>query len=326
MSDIYLSIVLNHASSFGRIKKTIRHIARQTALHDLELILVSNASNASDLDISELNQIPNWKQVVLPKVPYGAIGWAAGINASAGQAVVLAEDHSFPEPRWAEVLIQRQKQGFHIVAPRVLNGNPGTLVSWANFQLTFIEFYLPQASGEAERGPGHNSSYDKKALLSMDGDLATWLVSEWVLHEAMKARGYRIFLDVDIATHHVNLSKLGALFRHSFYGGRIIGSERSKSWPLPRRLFQAAAFPLVPLLRTYRLLKWLNRKEARSEVRFLEAFPFTLAALVCHAAGEAAGYLFGEGQVMAIYQAFEISRIDYVIDQELNLLLEDFVA
>ena len=326
MSDIYLSIILNHASSFDRIKKTVRHIARQTALHDLELVLVSNASNASDLDISELNQIPNWRQVVLPKVPYGAIGWAAGISAAAGQAVVLAEDHSFPEPRWAEVLIQRQKQGFQVVAPRVLNGNPGTLVSWANFQLTFIEFYLPQVSGEAPRGPGHNSCYDKKALLSMDGDLATWLVSEWVLHEAMKARGYRIFLDVDVATHHVNLSKFGALFRHSFYGGRIIGSERSKSWPMTRRLFQAAAFPLVPLLRTYRLSKWLNRKEARSEVRFLEALPLTFAALVCHAAGEAAGYLFGEGQVMESYQAFEISRIDYVIDQELNLLLEDFVA
>ncbi len=326
MSDSYLSIVLNHASSFDRIRKTVRHIARQTALQELELILVSNASNASDLDLSELNRIPNWRQVVLPKVPYGAIGWAAGIEAASGQAVVLAEDHSFPEPRWAEVLIQRQKQGFHVVAPRVLNGNPGTLVSWANFQLTFIEFYLPQASGEVSRGPGHNSCYDKKALLSMGGDLAAWLVSEWVLHEAMKARGYRIFLDVDVATHHVNLSKLGALFSHSYYGGRIIGSERSKSWPLFRRLFQAAAFPLVPLLRTYRLSQWLDRKEARSEVRFLQALPFTFAALVCHAAGEATGYLFGVGHVMSIYQAFEISRMDYVIDQELNLLLDGLVT
>jgi len=321
--SIVLSIILNHAQGFEAIRKTLRHITLQTALHELELILVSNASNASDLDLAQLSQIPNWKQVVLPKVPYGAIGWAAGIEAATGQAVVLAEDHSFPEPRWAEVLIQRQGEGFQVVAPRVLNGNPATLVSWANFQLTFIEFFLPQNSGAVLRGPGHNTCYDRKALLGMEGDLASWLVSEWVLHEAMRSKGHRAFLDVDAVTHHVNLSKSRALFSHSYYGGRIIGSERAKPWPLVKRLLYASAFPMVPLLRLLRLMQWLNRKQSRLEVRFFKALPWTLSALLCHAAGEAVGYLFGVGQSMASYQAFEIRRIDYVLDRERDLLLED---
>lgn len=323
MSQVFLSVVLNHVAGFESIRKTVRHLARQTALQDLELIIVSNSSNAENLNLSELNRIPSWKQVVLPVVPYGAFGWAAGIQAAAGQAVVLAEDHSFPEPRWAELLIQRQKEGFQVVAPRVLNGNPETLVSWANFQLTFIEFFLPRTSGEAPRGPGHNTCYDKKALLGMGGDLVAWLVSEWVLHEAMKSQGHRIFLDVDAVTHHVNLSRPGALFSHSFLGGRIIGSERAKLWPLLKRLLYAAAFPLVPLLRLRRLIQWLDRPDSKREVRFFKSLPLTLAALLCHAAGEAVGYLFGTGNSMSSYQAFEIRRIDYVLDRERDLLMED---
>jgi len=319
---IKLSVVLNHAGAFESIRKTIRHVGEQTALSEMELILVSTEVNARTIDRATLVSIPRWRSVIVSELPYGAAGWAAGIREAVGAAVVLVEDHSYPSPNWAATLIEGHKMGYAVVVPEMKNGNPTTLVSWANFHLTFIEWFRPKGCGEVPRGPGHNSSYDKSALLEMGGDLTRWLLSEAVLHEKMVSKGLRIFLDARCFTRHVNLSKPQALLSHSFHGGRLFGSSRAMNWGLLKRVVYALSFPLVPVVRLKRLFGFLHEPDRRKEAKLFRALPWTAAALMCHAFGEAVGYLRGSGNSISVYQAFETRRLDFVVESDRNLILE----
>ncbi len=315
-------MILNHAGSFDSIRKTIAHVARQTAVEELELIVVCEKGRAGTVDAAALTGIPIWQVVEVEGLAYGAIGWAAGIHAARGKAVVMAEDHSFPAANWAEMLMARQREGYAVIAPAVENGNPGTAVSWANFQLTFIEWFRPGGSGEVRRGPGHNSCYDRGKLLAMGGEMSKWLVSEGFLQDEMQRRGHRVYLEAATRTRHVNISLLRGLWGHSYLGGRIFGGFRAANWPFWKKLIYAGGFWLVPWLRLLRLFQMLATPEQRREARLWTALPLTLSALYCHAFGEAVGTLAGPGEAMLSYQAFETRRLDFVVESEKKLLLD----
>jgi hypothetical protein len=322
MSKFRLAVVLNQVGEFALIRKTVQHIARQTALSELELLIVCTKEVVGRIDGVVMSAIPNWRAVVVDELPYGAVGWAAGIAAADAEAVVLAEDHSYPEPNWAETLIEGHGRGYAMVAPEIRNGNPGTLVSWANFQLCFVEWFMPGKSGEVARGPGHNTSYLRSALLGMNLNLAEALISEIALHEKMTSCGHRMYLDGRTSTRHLNMSKPSALLAHSFLGGRIFGDLRSREWPLAKKAVYAIGFPLVPVLRIKRLFEGMETEEKRRESRLFAAMPWTVLGLFAHAIGEVTGYLFGVGNAMEGYQAFESRRIDFILPSERKLILD----
>lgn len=69
---------------------------------------------------------------------------ASGIRAASAPIVVLTEDHSFPEPGWAEALIRAHQQPWAVVGPVILNANPGSRVSWANLIIEYNEWLAPR--------------------------------------------------------------------------------------------------------------------------------------------------------------------------------------
>lgn len=315
-----LSAVLCCIGEFDSVRKTIRHLAAQTAVADIELILVCSPTAAAGVDSAEMDRLPRWRLFVLENLLYNAVGWAAGIKAASAPAVVLTEDHSFPDPTWAAELIRCHRNGHPVIAPVIDNGNPLSTTSRVNFLLCFVEWFRLPASGSVPRGPGHNTCYDRDLLLRFCKDLADDLTSESALHERLAAAGHQAYFTKDARTSHVNISLLPALLAQSFIGGRIFGEQRAKDWPLVKRLIYAAAFPLVPPLRLSRILALLP-PSARAEIHLYSLLPLTCFALLLHALGEACGYVFGARGSMLRYQAFESFRSRFVCAADKALLI-----
>jgi len=207
------------------------------------------------------------------------------------------------------------------VAPAVSNANPRSLISWANFLLCFLDWYSPEHSGPVPAGPGHNTSYKRSVLLEYQ-DLEDWLSSERVLHFDFAAKGLTILLNTRAATHHVNISRPGSYLAQSFLGGRLFGGSRSANWPRMKTAIHALAFPLAPAIRLSRMLKALNTRGKRQESRFVAAFPWILAGLVCHALGEALGYVSGVGNARQRYVDFEARRSEHVNQRDRWILAD----
>ena len=277
----------------------------------MEVIVVATSAKAPLVDTGDLESFAAWQVVTIPEMHTGAAGWAAGIPRARSPLVVLCEDHSFPDPEWAAALIAAHRQDYAAVGPVMRNANPETLVSWANFLLCFCEYYSIDRSQAVSSCPGHNTCYRRDVLLDYS-DLENWLTSERVLHLDMEAKGHKLMLDPAAATNHVNMSLPRSYLKHSLLGGRVFGALRASQWSTVQAWLHALAFPLVPPIRLWRLLKLLNTPAKRRESRFWKALPWIMAGLLMHAVGEAVGYITGEGDSVDTYNSFEMYRREHL--------------
>jgi hypothetical protein len=321
-----LSAILPMARGFAAIRKTVGILCRQTACQQLELVIVTTPEQVAELDRTMLSPLAAWQVVTIPSMPTLYVGWTAGIRAAKAPAVVLCEDHSFPEPNWAQALIEAHRGNYAAVAPAVKNGNPESLISWANFLLCFIEWFSPEESRPVMFGPGHNTSYKRDVLLGYDSQLESWLNPERLLQFELIDKGHRLFLESRAATNHVNISLAGSYFSQSFLGGRIFGASRAARWSRGRAWMQALAFPLIPVVRLKRILGNLDTPARRKASKFWTALPWTMAGLCLHAFGEAVGYVVGAGNSDSRYLSFESRRGDHVKASDKPLLMESAPA
>jgi GT2 family glycosyltransferase len=230
---------------------------------------------------------------------------AAGIRSASAPVVALAEDHSFPSPRWAEALVEAHRGPWAAVGPAVRNGNPHSRISRADFLIAYGPWSTPAPGGVVHCLPGHNSSYKRAILIAYEPELEAMLEAETVLHWDLRARGYRLYLEPGAEISHVNFSRLAPWIHVQFHAGRVFAAARAEreGWSWPRRLLYTLAAPLIPPVRMWRIAR---RAPARREL--VDALPMLVLGLVLDGVGQFAGYLAGAGRSRKILSVFEFHR------------------
>ncbi len=323
MSPASLSVVLVTLDNYARLRKTISHLARQTARHALEIVLVSQ-SKLTDIIETELAPFANVVLVETGPFPDTGRPRAAGAYASTAPLVAFAEDHCFPEPEWAAHLIQIYSGPWAAASPAMSNANPGA-VSDADFLLNFGPSAWPLQDGAVENTPWHNTSYRREVLHGYGQRLAHMLEAEIRIHEDLHRRGLPLFLAGGMRVHHVNLSRWPSFLVCQFFGGRLYGAARAEAggWSLARKFFYTAMLPLIPLRRTPDVLR--NAKRAGSE-RTLSFVLACACGLLASALGEVSGYVLGQGDMGRRRITFEFERERYVRSSDLVYLQQEDVV
>jgi glycosyl transferase family 2 len=309
-----LSVILVMPDHLETIRKTLRHLRAQTVWDRLEVVIVAPPETAIDRQGPELEGFGHVEVVRVGKVR-AAAARAAGIRRARAPVVAFGEDHSFPEPDWAEALVAAHRQPWAAVGPVVRNANPGTMTSWANLFLGFGRWIDPSPAGavpagEVEEVPGHNSSYKRALLLEYgEEELAALLETENRLQQDLRAKGYRFYLEPAAKTHHVNVSRLSSSLSLRFHEGRDYGASRAESgrWSLLRRLLYIGGGPLIPLIHLRRVLGEIRRSgRQRDLVPWI--LPDLVLAVAAWAAGEATGYAYGAGDALERLSDIEFYR------------------
>ncbi|HTC32646.1 MAG TPA: glycosyltransferase family A protein [Bryobacteraceae bacterium] len=323
MSAATLSVVLVTPDTYARLRKTISHLARQTARHSLEIVLVSQ-SQLTDIIQAELVGFANLVLVETGPFPDTGRPRAAGARACTAPLIAFAEDHCFPEPGWAEHLIQVYSGPWAAVSPAMSNANPGA-VSDADFLLNFGHSAWLLAEGAVQNTPWHNTSYRSEVLQGYGEQLAHMLEAEIRIHEDLNRRGLRLFLAGTMRVHHVNLSRLPAFLACQFFGGRLYGAARAEAggWSFARKLFYTAMLPLIPLRRAPDVL----RNAKRTDVKRTVAFGLACACgLMASALGEVSGYVLGQGDMGRRRITFEFERERYIRSSDLVYLRHEHIV
>jgi hypothetical protein len=305
-----LSVIALTPDRYETVRKTIRHLRAQTRCERMEIVLVAPSRAALAVDEGELAAFGCWSIVEVGDLVSSAQARALGVRHARAPVVAFVEDHSYPAPGWLEALLRAHRDACAAVGPAIANGNPRTLVSWANLLIEYGPWLAPQASGPVEHLPGHNGSYKRDALVAYGEALATMLEAESVLHWDLRARGHVLRLEPAARTFHVNFSRWADSIPLRFQAGRLFGAARARRWRPGRRLLYAAAAPLVPLVRLRRALRDARRTEhCPPPWRLVAAL---LALLAVDAVGELVGYLTGPGRAMARTSAYEFHRERYL--------------
>ncbi|MBN2576040.1 MAG: glycosyltransferase [Deltaproteobacteria bacterium] len=306
------AIVISRDGASGA-RALLRCLQGQT-LSDLEVVLVTPGRCVTQADGPLLEGFGRVVRVE-HEVTTTSLARAAGIAAATAPLVVLTEDHSLPEPGWAEALVRAHGDGVAAVGPEVANGNPGSLLGWANFLIEYGEWCAPAAGGARLHLPGHNSAYRRDLLLALGDALPAWLDAESLLHRHLRSLGHEVRLCPDARTAHYNFSRFCPSLVLRFQAGRLFAGARRRPWSWPRRLAYAGGAPAIPWVRLGRVVRELLRP-GRPTHLLPRLAPLLALLLSVDAAGECVGYLAGGGDAARYISDIDFHRERFMSDSE----------
>jgi hypothetical protein len=274
------------------------------------LVIVASSRGALELDEAMMEGFACHQVVEIGGM--GEIGRAnaAGIRRATAALVVLAEDHCFPDPDWAERLIETHEGPWAAVGPAVRNANPDTAVSWADLFIGYGPWLEPIAAAEADFLPGHNTSYKRDLLLEYGDRLDSLLGAETLLHWDLRSRKYRLYLEPRARVAHTNFSLWSSWLPVQLLNGRAFAGARRKGMTLPVRLLYIVGSPLIPWVRLARVMRTTRAPALRS--RLLATTPALVIGLLLDGAGQLLGYALGPGDSVVRLAGFEFARVNHV--------------
>ena len=318
MADIDLSVILITASTYERIRKTIRRLAAQENADRIQLIIVYQAESPPEIisdDLQNLGEV-----TMFPTSTFESTGdpRADAVSVAKGSVTVFAEDHCFPEPGWATALVQAHTQGYGAVGPTMRNSNPNTILSWVDMSLNFGPSVQCETSEETSLLCWHNTSYPTELLLEQS-DLATLLEAEGVFYRRLEEMGRTLYRESNAHVSHTNISGLRGFLLGQFWGTRLFWDTLTsvEGWSWPRRLLFAAASPLVGARRFLRALQDLRRTHPGHS---LAALPYLVLGACTLTCGIVAGLLAGSGNCMQYRLSLEFERERYLADGEEQII------
>lgn len=300
-----LSAIITTPDSYDTIRRLVSSLRAQTARNAVELVIVAPSVAAVRDGLTDLQDFCCWRIVELGALRTVPQAKAAGIRHATAPVVVLTEDHSLPDPLWAQALIDAHRQGWAAVGPAMGNGNPESLISWADFLLGYGLWFDPPAAGEVDQLPGHNTSYKRDLLLGYGARLEALLGAESTLYEDLRTQGHHLYLQPAAKTFHANFTRLSRWVPYLRHSGRLFAAERARHWSLLRRAAYSAAAPLIPLVRLKRLFPRLHRSRPDLVPRVLVPLLF---ALTVDAFGQWLGYTLGPGHAAEKVAHLEFHR------------------
>ena len=305
-----LSVILPTANDFSGIRLTVRALAAQTARGRIELVIVVPHGRSRIIE-SEVRGFARVTIVNAGPVVTSNKSRAAGIRAATAPIIALAEDHSFPDPDWAEILIAAHESNYAVVGPVLRNANPRSALSWANLLLEYSPWLEGTPRGEMVDLPGHNSSYKRDLLLEYGDRLDAMFEVEAVIQRDLCAKGHRMLLEPGAKTSHLNFSRLAPSVYLRFNAGRSFAGHRIIGWPLMKRAVYAVASPLIPAVRFLRIFHFL-RGSAQYRPLLPRVIPLLVVALLADGFGECVGYVTGPGGAARKLGTIEFDRIRFL--------------
>ncbi len=243
-----LTAVLATIDNYQRIEKTLEHYRAQTARPELEVLIVASSKEVLQLDPAAVEGFFDSRVIEVGEIQSLSAAKALAVAQAKADWVVFGEDHSWPEPTWAEALIAAHREGYALVGPIIKNANPGSILSWTNYLACFSRWSHSGMAGQVTQTPWHNTSYLRADLMERQDNLRRLLAVEGILQDELREKGHRAYLLPDVSTNHINISRFSSWILQAFWGGKLYGGSRveGEDWGFLRRLIYIGGGPLFP--------------------------------------------------------------------------------
>lgn len=302
------------------LRLTLESVGAQTIAPELECILVTRSRDGLALAGDAVQGLHSFRIVEDSAMDDAGKAKAAGVRVAKAPLVAFIEDHSYPDPGWAEALAKAHASApAAAVGSMVLNANPTSHASWGCF-LVYYGMYMQARPPEHVRHlPGNHSSYRTDVLLEYGSRLPEMLQAEITLHAELRARGMTLRQEPAAKVFHLNYARVGPATREYYLASRVFAAQRRRQWAAARRLVYACGSPLLPLIRLKRILAQARGAGLSAGVTAGALGP-ALLILCAGAAGEFLGYAMGIGGAKAALMRLEREHSGLFARQDLEAL------
>ncbi|MBP1599557.1 MAG: hypothetical protein H6Q05_4934 [Acidobacteria bacterium] len=290
-----LSVVVLVPRRSRTLQWALERLNGQTIAGHIECVLVAPTNEETQGALQELGRLAGVQTLHLGEMENEGSAKAAGMRAAKAPLVAFLEDHSFPDASWAEALVGAHDSGkYAVVGPVVRNANPASGASWGCFLVYYGQWMEALPEGALRHLPANHSCYRKDVLIAYGERLPVLLQSESVLHRDLLRKGGRLFQERRAIAYHLNYSNTLTACSEYVLASRVFATDRASGWSGLRRAVYACGSPLLPVIRTVRLLPILRRSGLETGV-MARAFLAMFSTLVAGALGEMLGYSVGAG-------------------------------
>jgi|694.fasta_scaffold40666_5 hypothetical protein len=276
----------------NRSQKALDALTSQTLIGRMEVVVVDLAGEGyHDLTFPEGSPV-----VYIRKSP--AVHWQdgriLGFQASRADIVAFSEEHAYPEPGWAEAILEAHRAGdWPIVGYAILNANPGSYWSRCGLMADYGRFTLPMRSGVKDSTSGNNIAFKRGFLIDMMREFGTYPFPDFILQERCAQKGIPMYVSAEAVTKHENFEGMRAFLMANFYYCHIMAGNRARfgGWSSGRRLLYCLATPWVATpLKTWRLADALKGRTGLFR-EFILTLPVTIITYIVSSLGESLGYV-----------------------------------
>ncbi|MGD9652341.1 MAG: glycosyltransferase [Candidatus Dadabacteria bacterium] len=314
-----MTIIITTVSGGGSMRVATEHLKKQTVAADLEIIILGPSGAWPDGMEDNLAGFYGYEimDVDLDNGLYYA--WADAIKKARAPIVAFGENHAFPEPEWAEAVIEAHKGPWTAVGSVFKNANPYTGNSWVQLYMTYGQYTEPIRSGEVGDLHGHNGTYKRDALLEYGDRLGNILVRANILHMDLRAKGHRLYMEDKAVIHHVNVSKTVSIILDLFYNGWLYTAALADYKGLSR-LERLKGIVMEPPIIAKHFLGTLGsiRRAGKSKELLPRTLPIITAGLISHMAGKIWGYIAGNGNAQRYINSYEFDRYKYITAEDIE--------
>lgn len=287
-----LSIVIGSAQPWPEVRLPLESLRPQ--LDGVPAEIIVGLGHPDGLDSAYAGSYPGLKAFCEPGA---SVFWlrSRGIEMARGEVIAVTEDHCRVAPDWCREILRahREHPEFGMIGGAVDNGADRALIDWANYLLSNVPFMPPIRTGPCDVISAQaNLSLKQNAkppILSQLGNMEMLLIGD------LARSGQRFFADASIRVDHVQSHGFWNTFAVHYHNGRSIAGFRREQIRPAERWLRLLTTPILPAWLAARPWGHLLRKRKRLGWA-MASLPLMVGLGICHAAGEAVGYLHGPGR------------------------------
>jgi hypothetical protein len=294
MTTPLLSVVCFAGPHRERTRRCLDALGSQTAAGAVELILLDAG------DPGDLADPPPGLAARIERLPGGVRLGAArtqGVAAASAPAIAFMSDHCYPDPGWAQALIDAYEDPWAAVG-YTFRASLGTTYGARAARIADHGRWL---AGVASSGPVDAISYGeasyRRDFLEGLGEAMEWtLDSDFSLQSRLHESGRAMSIASGAVITHDNLATVRANGLVSYHSSRLVGARHlgdGRRITVRRVLYALAAPIAVPVLRTLRQVREIRGLVPAGQLAM--ALPAIIVKNVYEGFGQAVGYLRGEG-------------------------------
>ena len=237
---------------------------------------------------SELRQRFPWARFALAPGALVPHHWRDGIDAASCELVALTISQMIPAPDWIAT-IRRELADGDVVGGAIDPGAGLRIVDWAEYFCRYARDLRPFERRNTIDLPGDNAAYRRSRLEAVRESYRDgfW---EPDVHRALAALGVPLPQTPELLVHQGRSAGFTAFARQRMQHGRAYGRQRGVRFSRLRNALGLVAWPLVPVLMTFRVVQLIARK-GRFRSRLVVALPAVFVLNVVWALAEARGHL-----------------------------------
>lgn len=269
-----ISVIIPTHNSETTIKACLDSLILQSIPREqFEIIVVDDGSTDNTVNLAKTYSVDN----ILYIEPC-SVGKARnlGVKSSRGTIIAFLDSDCKANEGWLKAISENISSKNAITGP-ILNGNPQSLVAWAEYFLEFGGYYEHNKIFPVRFIPGCNQAYSKEVFLKTAGFSDKWLSEDVLFGEELKKLGLKAFFYPHVQIFHLCRTDLQKVLSNMRTLGKYSVRTRKMASVKYGRLFLRKFF--VPVIFLGKIVKSMNYAfKARKLSKFILSLPYVILA------------------------------------------------